>query len=227
MKKILKETLIKNIELLESNLVIQTFGNLSIKIDEKKIAIKPSGVDLYNTKLDEISVVDMDGNHLSGLKPSVDTPTHLHLYKSFETLESIVHTHSKYATAWAQSLSSIPNYGTTHSDFVDGELICTPALTKSEIENNYEKNTGIMISNTINDIGLDIKKLPGILVGSHGAFSWGESSTEALNNAEAIEYIAQLASITININPKIQPVNSYLNSFHFNRKHGFNHYYGQ
>ena len=227
MEKILKETLLKNIELLERGLAIQTFGNLSIKINESKIAIKPSGANLHNFKLEDISIVDMDGNHLSGLKPSVDTPTHLYLYNNFNTLGSIVHTHSKYATAWAQSKSSIPNYGTTHSDFAYGDIICTQPLSKSEVENDYEKNTGIIISNTIEKSGLDIEQLPGILVGSHGVFSWGKSSNTALNNAEAIEYIAQLATLTLDINPKTKPVESYLNSFHFNRKHGTNNYYGQ
>ena len=227
MKKILEETLEKNIELNKSNLVIQTFGNLSIKIDKELFAIKPSGVDLSSIKSNEISIVDLDGKHLAGLQPSVDTPTHVYLYKNFKSLKSIVHTHSLYASSWAQSLMSIPAYGTTHADSANGDLLCTRKLIQSEIENNYEHNTGVVIKETLDINHFKISDLPGILVGSHGVFSWGANSKESLNNAEIIEYIAKLAYLTKKINSKSIPIDKYLNSFHFNRKHGPNNYYGQ
>lgn len=227
MKKILEETLENNITLNKSDLVIQTFGNLSIRIDTDKVAIKPSGVDLEKLKANDISIVDFDNNHISGLSPSVDTPTHTYLYKNFQDLNSIVHTHSVYASSWAQSKKGIPCYGTTQADFVNGELLCTRPLTKNEIENNYEENTGKVIVETIFNKKLSHHDLPGILVGSHGVFSWGKTSQEALNNAEVIEYLGKLAFLTRNLDAKLGPIPKYLNDFHFNRKHGPNKYYGQ
>ncbi len=227
MKKILEETLEKNIALEKSQLVIQTFGNLSIRIDTDKVAIKPSGVNLKNLKANEISIVNLDNKHISGLLPSVDTPTHTYLYKNFQDIHSIVHTHSLYASSWAQSQKNIPCYGTTHADYVNGELPCTRPLTKNEIENNYEENTAKVIVETIIEKKLSHYDIPGILVGSHGVFSWGESSEESLNNAEVIEYLGFLAFNSINLNPNLGPVPKYLNDFHFNRKHGPNKYYGQ
>ena len=227
MEKILEETLEKNIDLNNSNLVIQKFGNLSIKIDDDLFAIKPSGVDLKKIKSNDISIVNFDGEHLSGLKPSVDAPTHIYLYKNFKSIGSIVHTHSLYASSWAQSLMSIPPYGTTHADYVNGDLLCTRKLTHNEVESNYEYNTGVVIKETLDDKNISPTNLPGILVGSHGVFSWGRDSGESLDNAEIIEYIAKLAYLTNNINQKSIPIDNYLNSFHFNRKHGSDGYYGQ
>jgi len=227
MKKILKETLNQNLLLNNSTLVIQTFGNLSIRIDKNKIAIKPSGVNLNNINIDEISVVTLDGEHISGLKPSVDTPTHTHLYKTYIELGAIVHTHSIYASAWAQSLNNIPPLGTTHADFILGDLPCTRPLSKNEFANNYEKNTGVVIEETIIENKLNVMDIPGILVGNHGVFSWGVNSKKALENAEAIEYIAKLAYLTKNLDKNVKDIDSQLNSFHFFRKHGPNNYYGQ
>ena len=227
MKKILIEALEKNIQLSNSKLVIQSFGNLSIRIDNDLIAIKPSGVNLTEIKQNDIAVVDLNGNHTSGLKPSVDTPTHTYLYKNYPDINSIVHTHSMYATSWAQSLMSIPPLGTTHSDYIKGELPCTRPLRREEIEKDYEENTGIVIKETIQNRGLEVNQLPGILVGSHGVFSWGFDSSNALNNAEIIEYTSMLAYQSKSLDPKIQPIEEFLNEFHFNRKHGSNGYYGQ
>ncbi len=227
MKKLLKEVLSKNIDLINSNLTIQTFGNLSLRLNENEIAIKPSGADLESLELEDISIVDMNGKHISGLTPSVDTPTHIFLYNNYAEINSIVHTHSQYATSWAQALYNIPNLGTTHSDYIMGEVYCTRALREEEIQEEYEKNTGVVIKETLKKQSVEIYDLPGILVGQHGLFSWGKNMDEAFNNAEIIEYIAKLAYLTKNINPKAVSVNSYLNIFHFQRKHGKNSYYGQ
>lgn len=226
MKKILDEVYSQNLKLQNSNLTTGNFGNLSVKINNK-IYIKPSGVKLKDIKFNEISIIDLEGNHLSGLKPSVDTPTHLYIYKKYEKISSIVHTHSPFATAWAQTLKNIKNYGTTHSDYSLGDILCTRQLNDFEVKKDYELNTGKVIVETIQKSRITIEETPGILVGKHGVFSWGNSSLKSLENAKAIEYIAQLAFYTYCIDPSAKKVSKFLNSFHYERKHGSNKYYGQ
>ena len=221
------EVLNKNKELILLGLVIDTFGNASAK-DGSSILIKPSGVDLSLISKNDISVVEINsGKLLSGKSPSSDTPTHLELYRSFPQLGGITHTHSPYATAWAQAGNSIPCLGTTHADYWRGEIPVTRPMTDQEISGDYEKETGKIIVETIKELCLDPLECPGILVMHHGPFTWGKTIEEAVNNAEALEYIAKLAWMTRQLNQSIPAISTSLHSRHFTRKHGPKSYYGQ
>lgn len=227
MKKILKEVLEGNRALQNSDLQIQNFGNLSVKFKDK-LYIKPSGVNLKKISFSDISVVRIiDCKHVGGKKPSVDTPIHAELYKKFNQIKSIVHTHSLYASSWAQSLKSIECLGTTHADYFFGKIPITRKLKKVEIQKNYELNLAKSIIEKISYEKLDIKKTPGILLANHGVFSWGDNINDALNNAEIIEFIAHLGFNAKIINPKIKQINRTLHSKHFKRKWGNKAYYGQ
>jgi L-ribulose-5-phosphate 4-epimerase len=216
-----------NVKLVNSGLVIDSFGNASTRTKKSSILIKPSGVVLSDITYKEISEVDFSGELKSGLKPSSDTPTHIELYKHFDNIGGIIHTHSTYATAWAQSKKSIPGFGTTHADYWQESIPITRDLTKEEIEKDYEKNTGIVIIEKIKELDVDPLNCPGILVSSHGPFCWGSTAIEALKNAIRLEYIAKMAYITCSINPKIGTINKSLHDKHFLRKHGSKAYYGQ
>ena len=217
----------KNNELILLGLVIDTFGNASAK-DGSSILIKPSGVDLSLISKNNISVVEINsGKLLSGKSPSSDTPTHLEIYRSFPQLGGITHTHSPYATAWAQTGNSIPCLGTTHADYWRGEIPVTRPMTDQEISGDYEKETGKIIVETIKELCLDPLECPGILVMHHGPFTWGKTIEEAVNNAEALEYIAKLAWMTRQLNQSIPAISTSLHSRHFTRKHGPKSYYGQ
>ena len=221
------EVLNKNKELILLGLVIDTFGNASAK-DGSSILIKPSGVDLSLISKNDISVVEINsGKLLSGKSPSSDTPTHLEIYRSFPQLEGITHTHSPYATAWAQTGNSIPCLGTTHADYWRGEIPVTRPMTDQEISGDYEKETGKVIVETINKICMDPLECPGILVMCHGPFTWGKTIEEAVKNAEMLEYIAKLSWLTHQLNPSIPAISPSLHSRHFTRKHGPQSYYGQ
>jgi len=212
-------------KLLKLNLQFLNFGNLSIRVGNL-CYIKPSGVNIYKIKYNDVSVVDIKTNkHLSGKKPSVDTPTHLELYKKYPLIKSIVHTHSKYGTIWAQSLKPVPCYGTTHADFFLKNIPITKVLTKKQISNNYEKEIGLSIIQTVKDT--DILQLPGILIANHGVYSWGKDPNSTLNNALIIEIICEMAFNTRLINKKVKPIKKILNKKHFFRKNGPNSYYGQ
>ena len=221
------EVLNKNKELILLKLVIGNFGNASA-IDGSSVLIKPSGVDLSLISENDISEVEINsGKLLSGKSPSSDTPTHLELYRSFPQLGGITHTHSPYATAWAQTANPIPCLGTTHADYWRGEVPLTRPLTDQEIFGDYEKETGKIIVETIKELCLDPLECPGILVMHHGPFTWGKTIEEAVNNAEILEYIAKLAWMTCQLNQSIPAIPSSLHSRHFTRKHGPQSYYGQ
>ena len=221
------EVLNKNKELILLKLVIGNFGNASA-IDGSSVLIKPSGVDLSLISENDISEVEINsGKLLSGKSPSSDTPTHLEIYRSFPQLGGITHTHSPYATAWAQTGNSIPCLGTTHADYWRGEIPVTRPMTDQEISGDYEKETGKVIVETINKMCMDPLECPGILVMCHGPFTWGKTIEEAVKNAEMLEYIAKLSWLTHQLNQSIPAIPPSLHSRHFTRKHGPQSYYGQ
>lgn len=209
-------------------LITFTWGNVSaIDRESGLIIIKPSGVEYDVMKSDDMIVVDIDGNKVEGkLNPSSDTPTHLELYRNFQNIGGIVHTHSRWATIWAQSGKSIPAYGTTHCDYFFGEIPCTRALTNEEILGEYENNTGKVIVETFEKIQPDY--IPAVLVKSHGPFSWGKNAYEAVHNAVVLEEVAMMAWHTEMLKGTVEtPVQQKLLNKHFMRKHGPNAYYGQ
>ena len=217
-----------NLDLVAEGLVIQTWGNAS-GIDRERglVAIKPSGVAYEGMKPEHMVIVSLaDGKVVEGnLKPSSDTPTHLELYRAFKDIGGVVHTHSLYATAWAQAKRKIPSYGTTQADYWFGEVPCTRAMTPAEIKSEYEKNTGTVIIEAYKK--LDPLHHPAVLVASHGPFTWGKTPADAVHNASVLEFVARLASETLRINPKTKPMQSVLLDKHFLRKHGAKAYYGQ
>lgn len=226
----LKEIVLQaNLELPKKNLVTYTWGNVS-GIDREKglVVIKPSGVPYEELKASDMVVLDMDGNKVEGdMRPSSDTPTHIALYKAYPELGGVVHTHSRYATIWAQAGKSIPPLGTTHADYFYGAIPCTRPLTKEEIEGEYELNTGKVIIETFDGNNINPVYVPGVVVHSHGPFSWGKNPDEAVHNAVVMEEVGMMALNTKLLNPSIPDVDAYLLDKHFMRKHGANAYYGQ
>jgi len=216
-----------NLQLPKYGLVTFTWGNVSA-IDRKRgiVAIKPSGVSYDSMRPEDIVLVDLDGNVVdSRLKPSSDTPTHLELYRSFDTIGAIVHTHAPWATSWAQSGRPIPAFGTTHADYFYGEIPCTRPMTKSEIEGAYERETGKVIVEALQ--GRDPLQVPGVLVHGHAPFNWGRNAQEAVHNAVVLEEVAKMAIHTLALNPAASAIDQALLDKHFLRKHGANAYYGQ
>jgi L-ribulose-5-phosphate 4-epimerase len=214
-----------NIELVKHGLVIFTWGNVSA-IDREKgiVVIKPSGVSYDEMKAEQMVVIDMDGKVLEGtLKPSSDTATHLELYKAFPEIGGVVHTHSTYATAWAQAGCDIPNIGTTHADYFSQEIPCTRSMTEAEMA-EYEKETGTVIIERFE--GMNPNHVPAVLVKNHGPFSWGKDAHDAVHNAVVMEQVAKMAYIAFGVNPKLT-MNPLLIKKHFFRKHGPGAYYGQ
>lgn len=227
LEKLKEEVLRSNLDLVKYGVVIFTWGNVSA-IDKKTglVVIKPSGVDYSVMKAEDMVVVDINGNVVEGrYRPSTDLPTHLEIYKAYPDVGGVVHTHSSHATAWAQAGRGIPFYGTTHADYFYGEIPCTRELTKEEVETDYEKNTGLVIVETMG--GRDALSVPGTLVKSHGVFSWGSDAANAVHNAVVMEYVAKMATETESIAPGIKPAPQYLLNKHYYRKHGKNAYYGQ
>lgn len=226
----LKEAVCKaNLELVKQGLVIYTWGNVS-GIDREKglVVIKPSGVSYDNMTPDTMVVVDLDGKIIEGdLNPSSDTPTHLALYKAYEDIGAVVHTHSEMATSWAQAGRSIPCYGTTHSDYFYGNIPCTRKLNAIEIKGQYEYETGNVIIETLDELGYSPLEMPGIIIFNHGPFSWGKTPDKAVHNAKVLEEVAKMAYHTERINPPINPIDQVLLDKHYLRKHGANAYYGQ
>lgn len=215
-----------NLDLVKHGLVIFTWGNVS-GIDREKgwVVIKPSGVSYDDMKAEDMVVVDLEGNIVEGsLKPSSDTPTHVELYKAFPSIGGIVHTHSTYATAWAQAGRDIPNIGTTHADYFSGDIPCTRDMTREEVEGEYEKDTGTVIVERFSQ--LNPVHVPGVLVKNHGPFSWGKDPDEAVHNAVVMEQVAKMAFIAYQVNPNLT-MNELLIQKHFFRKHGPGAYYGQ
>jgi L-ribulose-5-phosphate 4-epimerase len=215
-----------NLDLVKHGLVIHTWGNVSGRDSTSGlIVIKPSGLDYERMKLSDMVVLDPDGKVVEGnLRPSTDAPTHLILYKTYSNLGGVVHTHSTYATSWAQAGKAIPPFGTTHADHFYGEVPCTRMLTEKEVDSDYEVNTGrVIIENIANSDPLSI---PSILVKCHGPFSWGKDPETAVYNAVALEEVARMALYTVLLGKK-EPVDNYLLDKHFKRKHGSKAYYGQ
>ena len=218
-----------NILLPKYNLVTFTWGNVS-EIDRESglFVIKPSGVDYDTMTPDDMVVMDLDGNKVEGkLNPSSDTPTHVEIYKAFKDVGGVVHTHSSYATSWAQAGRSIPCYGTTHADYFYGEIPCVRCLNKDEIETAYEENTGHLIVNEFNRMGKDPVAVPAVLCKNHGVFTWGKDAHEAVHNAVVTEEVAKMAYRCEVINPDVKPAPQELQDKHYYRKHGANAYYGQ
>ena len=228
MNAIKKKCLSENIKLIDSNLCFQNFGNVSLKIDKDNFVIKPSGINLKKVNYRDFPIININnGRVMDGkLKPSSDTDTHLLLYKKFKKINSIAHTHSKYATSWAQSKKEIPILGTTHADYWNIAIPVTKDLIKKEIVNNYEHNTGEKIIDLIQNKNINYVNCPGVLVANHGPFTWGISHELAVKNAEILEYVAYLAFKTVMLNPK-SSINIEMVKKHFNRKHGRDSYYGQ
>ena len=218
-----------NLELVKHGLVIFTWGNVSaIDRESGLVVIKPSGVSYDDMKAEDMVVVDLDGKVVEGrLKPSSDTPTHVVLYKAFPEIGGIVHTHSSYATSWAQAGRDIPCYGTTHADYIYGEVPCLRCLTKEEIDEAYEKNTGVLIADRFDEDDLDYVATPAVLCKNHGPFTWGKDAHEAVHNAVVAEEVAKMAARCEIINPDVKPAPQELQDKHYYRKHGANAYYGQ
>ncbi|WP_264923618.1 L-ribulose-5-phosphate 4-epimerase [Vibrio gangliei] len=221
-----------NMDLQVHKLVTFTWGNVSgIDRDSGLVAIKPSGVAYEDLSPENMVLVDLDGNVVQGdLKPSSDTATHLALYRAFKDIGGIVHTHSSYATSWAQAGAAIPAFGTTHADYFYGHIPCARALTEDEIKHEYELNTGKVIIETIlaNKSGdNDPMAIPGILVREHAPFTWGTDPHNAVHNAVVVEEVAKMAYRTITINPSTLPIPQTLLDKHYLRKHGKDAYYGQ
>lgn len=216
-----------NMELPGKNLVIYTFGNVSgIDREHGIIAIKPSGVPYEELKPENIVLVDMDNNVVdSGYNPSSDTKTHLVLYKNFPKIGGVAHTHSTYATAWAQAQKPIPCLGTTHADYVCGDIPCTGLITDEQIRGDYEEETGKLIVEWFRN--LSYETVPMALVAAHGPFTWGESPEEAVHNSVILEELAKMAFFTVSINNSVTGIDKTLIDKHFFRKHGNNAYYGQ
>jgi L-ribulose-5-phosphate 4-epimerase len=223
----LKEKVHKaNLDLVKNGLVVHTWGNASGRdFESGLIVIKPSGVSYESMKPDDMVVIDNDGKIIEGtFTPSTDSPTHLLLYKTFRELGGVVHTHSTFATSWAQAGRSIPPFGTTHADHYYGEVPCSRLLTDNEIESNYEINTGKVIVEALDSA--DPLTIPSVLVNSHGPFCWGVNAEDAVHNAIALEEIAKMAFYTF-LMGRIEPIGKTLIDKHFKRKHGNNAYYGQ
>jgi len=223
-----KEVRQANLALVADKLVSGTFGNVSaIDRESGHVVIKPSGMAYDIMKPRDMVVVSLDTGQVveGGLRPSTDTPTHLALYRAFEAIGGIAHTHSTYATAWAQGRRDIPVLGTTHADYFHGPVPCTRAMTSQEIGKDYEANIGKVIAERF--VQIDAMAVPGVLVANHGPFTWGRSSGEAAGTAAQLEHLAMLAAWTVNIEPYPKPVGRALLDRHYSRKHGPAAYYGQ
>ena len=222
-----KEVLEANLLLPKYGLVTFTWGNVSaVDRESGLVVIKPSGVPYETLKVEDLVVVSLEGKIVEGNKrPSSDTPTHLELYRRFKDIKAVVHTHSRWATSFAQAGMGIKAMGTTHADYFYGDILCTRALRKDEIESDYELNTGKVIVETYE--GIDPLSRPGVLVKNHGPFSWGNSAYDAVHNAVVMEEVAFMDWHTMVLNPKAEEVPFYLLDKHYFRKHGANAYYGQ
>lgn len=218
-----------NMQLPQLGLVLFTFGNVSVaNHDAGVFAIKPSGVAYSELTPEKMVVVDFDGKVVEGnLRPSSDTKTHAVLYSHCSKMKAIVHTHSTYATAWAQSLRDIPNFGTTHADHTVADIPCAAPMDDKMIEGDYEYETGFQILNCLRDRKLSYEELEMILVGSHAPFAWGKSAEKAVYNAAVLEELAKMAFLTEQINPAAQKLKNSLINKHYERKHGKGAYYGQ
>ncbi|MFI3886402.1 L-ribulose-5-phosphate 4-epimerase [Streptococcus parauberis] len=218
-----------NKSLPDHGLVKFTWGNVSeICRELGRIVIKPSGVDYELLTPENMVVTDLDGNILEGdLNPSSDLPTHVQLYKAWEDIQAIVHTHSTEAVGWAQAGRDIPFYGTTHADYFYGPIPCARSLSANEVEIAYEKETGTVILEEFNNRGINPSSVPGIVVRNHGPFTWGQTPEQAVYHSVVLEEVAKMDRFTEQINPRVEPAPSYIMDKHYLRKHGPNAYYGQ
>jgi len=227
LKTLREQVLEANLELVRRGLVLYTFGNAS-GIDRRQglVAIKPSGVAYEELTAIQMVISDLRGKIVEGsLRPSSDLPTHLELYKHFPNIAGVAHTHSEYATAWAQAEQPIPCFGTTHADYFHGPVPVTERLSASAIAGDYERETGAAICRRFAE--LDPDAIPAVLVAGHAPFCWGPSAAEAAHNAVILEYVARMACHTLSINAESRPLARELHDKHFLRKHGRNAYYGQ
>lgn len=229
LEQLKEQVFLANLELQKQKLVIFTWGNVSA-IDEKTgyVIIKPSGVSYDEMKAEDMVVLDLDGNIIEGkYRPSSDTPTHLVLYKKYSEIKAIVHTHSEWATSWAQAGRDIPCYGTTHADYFYGSIPCCRMLTKAEINSAYEKETGNVIVETLTERNIKPLEVPGVILTGHGPFSWGKNAFDAVHNAKVLDEVAKMAFRAEVLNPHVEPLPQALLDKHYLRKHGKNAYYGQ
>lgn len=227
LEKLRKDVFEANLELVRQRLVIFSWGNVSgIDRGEGLVVIKPSGVDYDKLTVEDLVVVDMQGEVIEGdLKPSSDTATHLELYRNFADIGGVCHTHSRHATMWAQACRPIPCFGTTHADYYYGQVPVTEYMQAEEVESDYELNTGKVIVRRFADI--EPLDMPGVLVANHGPFTWGKTAAKAVESAVVLEEVATMAVGTIEINPQQGAIADYLLDKHFLRKHGKDAYYGQ
>ncbi|HWJ77880.1 MAG TPA: L-ribulose-5-phosphate 4-epimerase [Niallia sp.] len=227
--KLKEEVLLANLALPKHQLVTFTWGNVSgIDREQNLVVIKPSGVPYDELKKEHLVVLDLEGNIVEGdLRPSSDTPTHLALYRQWKEIGGIVHTHSPWATSWAQAGRNIPALGTTHADYFYGDIPCTRKLTELEINRAYELETGNVIIETLTQKGIDPVAIPGVLVTGHAPFCWGKNADQAVHNAVVLEEVAKMALHTLQLNPEVEYIDQYLLDKHYLRKHGANAYYGQ
>ena len=226
----LKEAVLEaNLALPQHGLVTFTWGNVSgIDRNAGLVVIKPSGVPYERLTVEDMVVVDLEGNVVEGeLRPSSDTPTHLALYRSLTEIGGVVHTHSPWATSWAQAKRAIPAFGTTHADYFYGEIPCTRELTDEEIATAYELETGRVILETLDELMLEAVAVPGVLVANHAPFCWGKDANEAVHNAVVLEEVAKMGLHALNLNPGLTPIKQSILDKHYLRKHGANAYYGQ
>lgn len=227
LEKLKKEVYEANMELPKRGLVTYTWGNVSgLDSDSGLFVIKPSGIEYDELTSGDMVVMDLHGNKVEGkYNPSSDTPTHIELYKAFPEVGGIVHTHSSWATSWAQACRSIPCYGTTHADYYYGSIPCARGLTEEDINGEYEKNTGLVIIEAFS--GKEPLMVPGVLCANHGPFTWGKSADQAVHNAVVLEELAKMAFRTEQLNNAVEPASQVLQDKHFMRKHGPAAYYGQ
>ncbi len=228
-KSLKEECYEANMELPKLDLVIYTFGNVSaVDRNDGVFAIKPSGVPYVDLKAEDIVIVDFNNNIVEGtMRPSSDTKTHAFLYKSWENIGGICHTHSTYAVSWAQAQRDIPIMGTTHADYLTNDIPCAPPMSDELIQGDYEHNTGQQILDCFADKNLDYKEVEMVLIGNHGPFTWGKNASKAVFNSKLLEELGKMAQIALSINPDAPRLKEALIKKHYERKHGVNAYYGQ
>ena len=229
LEELKRKVLQANLDLVRHGLVLFTWGNVSEADRERGLfVIKPSGVSYEEMTAEDMVVVDFDGKVVEGkLRPSSDTPTHAVFYREFADVCGVTHTHSTFATAWAQAGRDIPFYGTTHADYFYGDIPCARALTQAEIEGEYEKNTGLVVVERFRSQNIRPLEVPGVLVRSHGVFSFGKDAANAVYNATVLEEVAKMAYLTEQIAPSVPRADAFMMEKHYQRKHGKNAYYGQ
>lgn len=229
LEELKRKVLKANLDLVKNGLVLYTWGNVS-EMDRAGglLVIKPSGVSYDGMTEEDMVVVDLSGKVVEGKwRPSSDTPTHIEFYKAFPDVNGVTHTHSTFATSWAQAGRDIPFYGTTHADYFYGDIPCARSLTQEEIEGEYEKNTGLVIVERFQKDNIKPLEVPGVLIKSHGVFAFGKDAAASVYNATVIEEVAKMAFITESVNPKVQRADRFMMEKHYLRKHGKNAYYGQ